>query len=171
MSPLRGMCSESPSPWGRLAFPRLFPLTPESRRCPVFPPTPLPPCPHVAASLCPSVAGAAPSASTTHLLPCLVVTQGPRGRRWRTNGKASSLCLHTAPRRPRAPDPRGLSGRRLLRLTELASRRLETQHLAENPGNSGPCGRSPQSVVIAVAAQCHILCGGKVILSPAKMKN
>lgn len=165
MSPLRRTCPESPSLWGRLAFPRLSPLTLGSQKVPetlVLPRPLLPPRPLQGSQWSPSVAGAVPSVSATHLPPCPLGTRGPEGEGGEQTAKRQSAH---GPRCPQAPGPGGQAGSGS-RPMDLASCHPWTQHLAENsvsPGPAlGPFGRwSPQWWPGATS----FLCGGKVIRS------
>lgn len=105
MSPLRGTCPEPPSPWGRLAFPRLSPLTPGSRKVPG---TPVLRPARCEAATSPSVAGAVRSASAPHLLPCPLGTQGPEGEGGAHTAKRGASVR--AQRRTQAPDPGARAG-------------------------------------------------------------
>lgn len=165
MSPLRGTCPEPPSPWGRLAFPRLSLLTLGSRKVPGTPVLRLP-----AARQAPPPRWEEQSAQPVPHTCCPAPWEhkDPKEKVGPTWQSVVPLSVHSAvPRRQtqgpeQAPAPC---------LPGLASCRPQTQHLAENLVNTGPCARSLQNVVTAVVAWCHGLRGGKVILSPAEMRN
>lgn len=170
MSPLGGTCPEPPSPWGRLAFPRRFPLTPGPRQVPGTPVFPLPPCPPRRSQAVPL--GGRSSPLGRHRTPAALPGGNVRTpkREVGTNGQASCLRVHSTSESPGAgpqasEQAQALAshGTRLLPSGDTTSCRESGEHW--------PLRSVPSECCHCSGGRCHMLCSGKVILPPAKMKN